>query len=577
MLAAVQAFIVAAVPSVGTPTGSALDLTAPYDPGDGGSSTTGIDPSSETTAGGTVPGAGDGSNGTDGETGDTVDAGGGPQTGGGGASDTFGRDPREPGAWPWSHPWTLAGDRSKCAAGGQLQETIGLVSAPCVPAFVGDNGGATYPGVTATSVTVVLYRFASNPAVDAILGQQNLAASEQQDREAFAAFGEFFNKRYELYGRKIDWIFYAGQCDGTNPACVREEARTIVSKHHPFYVIADASVVPELHDELSRLGVVNSGGWHFHPSFRVEHRPFTYDLYPDGLTAARHTAGYWCSKMAGGKATRAGSPTLTSLDRKIGIVTQGFPVFKKNAEELVTMVRQCGSTDVPIVTYNYDIARAQEQMAAVVTALKKAGVTTVTCLCDPVMPAFLTQAADQQQYFPEWLVSGLPAMSHDFLGRLYSPLQWANAFGPSMRPQEVAQADSDHEKAWRDVGRSGHPAYLTLNRFMWVRFAAMQIQMAGPNLTPLTIERGTLDSPQLGGFSSPEPWPGWKCCNPFVEAMRFGPGDYTGHEDAKDVVWDANARSPVDGKPGAYVCVEAGCPRFFPDQWRTGQPSQPNR
>jgi hypothetical protein len=81
--------------------------------------------------------------------------------------------------------------------------------------------------------------------------------------------------------------------------------------------------------------------------------------------------------------------------------------------------------------------------------------------------------------------------------------------------------------------------------------------MAGPQLTPLTLERGLLqDLPDL--YAGPE-----------TSYMAFGPGDYTGYEDAKEVFWNPNARSAVDGKSGAYVPLNGG-KRYRLGQWSAG-------
>lgn len=483
-----------------------------------------------------------------------------------------GVDPNAAGAWPWTMPWTLSGDRSHCAKGGKLQENITLVAPPCVPAFTGNNGGSTYSGVSGKSITVVIYRAASNAAADAILNSQGLTESAAQEQQAIDVFGKFFNKHYEFYGRTVKWVMYRGACDGTDPTCVRQDARALVQQYHPFYVIWDTSQFPEFHDEMARLGVVNSGGWSFNEKFMTQHSPYVYDLYPDGDTIDQHSAAYWCKKMVGKKATLAGDATLQSQKRKLGIVVQNYDAYKQNATDLEAMVEKCGTGNVPVLTYDYDISRAQEQMTAVVTSLRQDGVTTVACLCDPVMPVFLTNAADQQQYHPEWLLAGNPANTHDLLGRLYAADQWAHAFGPSMRPKEVPEDQADSAKAWSDVGASGSPQYAALNVFMWMRMAAMQMEWAGPNLTPHTLHRATVSAPQIGGYHNAHPWPGYTCCNPYLEEHLFGPNDYTAIQDAKSVYWSSSTPSAVDGKPGSYVCVDRDCRRYDVGDWTAGQP-----
>ena len=37
--------------------------------------------------------------------------------------------------------------------------------------------------------------------------------------------------------------------------------------------------------------------------------------------------------------------------------------------------------------------------------------------------------------------------------------------------------------------------------------------------------------------------------------LKYGPGDYTGVSDIKEVYWDPTATTPTDGSNGAYIPV----------------------
>ena len=59
---------------------------------------------------------------------------------------------------------------------------------------------------------------------------------------------------------------------------------------------------------------------------------------------------------------------------------------------------------------------------------------------------------------------------------------------------------------------------------------------------------------------------------------KYGQNDYTGVSDVREVYWDANATSPVDGSSGAYVNVNGGH-RYTLGQWTGplgGIPVAPN-
>ena len=53
---------------------------------------------------------------------------------------------------------------------------------PCMPAFSGDNGGATYQGVTKDSISVVWYRPKEDPAVTAALTAAGAREQPRRDR-----------------------------------------------------------------------------------------------------------------------------------------------------------------------------------------------------------------------------------------------------------------------------------------------------------------------------------------------------------------------------------------------------------
>src|SRR5207302_4477676 len=99
----------------------------------------------------------------------------------------------------------LTGDKGKCAPGGLLQENITFTAPPCMPAFAGANGGNTYAGVTADTINVVVI-IPSYGETDKALAATGLAETPEQAQEDANTYAAFFNKHYELYGRKLKII-----------------------------------------------------------------------------------------------------------------------------------------------------------------------------------------------------------------------------------------------------------------------------------------------------------------------------------------------------------------------------------
>jgi len=390
LLAAVQALLIAVVPSTGGPDNGTLVAGPGAAPGEDA-----VSPTEELAGGGdtgTQSAAGPAGSATSGGGGSTGSGGGTSGSGSGGAGGGSG-DKR---------PGTLTADRSKCAKDGKRQQDITITnpSPPCVPRWTGFNGGAPYQGVTETEVVVVKYRAPLPEQVNAILRLEGLASTREEEAHAAAAFAKFFDKHFEFYGRKIKWVDFESDCSVSPPdlPCFRQEARDINKQYHPFALFwFNATVQAEFFDELSRLGMLNVGGWHFSADFNVAHRPYHWDIFMDGTRTARNLADFWCKKMQGKPADKAGDPNMWTKKRKVGVISQKFEVTKSNAEEFTRLVsgEMCGSPadTVPPFFTESDINQAALISREAMESLQKQGATSVVFMTDPIGPRFYTSAA----------------------------------------------------------------------------------------------------------------------------------------------------------------------------------------
>lgn len=454
-------------------------------------------------------------------------------------------------------------DRSRCGEGGVWQQDITTISPPCVPRFHGDNGGATAPGVTRTSIRVVVLRDDYGPYVEPVLQTAGVAASPAEEAGAIADFARFFEKRYEWYGRRVEWIYHRASCEmNTAASCAVAQAKEIVARYRPFAVVVPLPNRAEFFSAMTRAGVVTVGGWHTPRSTYLRERPYRYDWVPDGTHVMAGLADYWCGKLAGKRASRAGDGQIRELPRRLGILAPADPTGRSHASELAAFVRQgCGEAAKPPVIYRYDgdFGKSQEQFQTIVETMRDDGVTTVTCLCDPVRPIFLTNAADLHGFFPEHLLSGMYASDLDVFGRLYSQAQWRNAFGPVLQPPGLPVEQRDDYKAYQDVGAE-YRCYPCQATFTWMHLAAIQLQLAGPRLTAQAVEAGLLGGPRLR-----------QSTDPAFPRIGFSRGRYTAMLDAREVAWSPTAASSTDGRAGSYVCAETACPRYRPGQWTRGE------
>jgi hypothetical protein len=459
------------------------------------------------------------------------------------------------------------GDTSHCVKGRQFGD---YSSAPiCVAKFTGNNGGATYTGVTATTIKLVYFREKDNPVVKGILQSQGLYSDPADQQRFMQAMEDFINKKYELYGRKVKIDFWTSPCQASPPddSCLRNDARSLVATEKPFAVVYDNnSNSPAFFDELSKLRVINFGGWHFQDSFSTARRPYHYDALMGGDFQAQLTGEYWCKKLSGGKARYAGSAELKAQKRKAAIFYAQTDVNTEPAQHLAKILNDCGvqTSEAP---YSPDTATASQQATSQVAKIKGDGVTSVLFFGDPIAPAFFTKSMTQQAYFPEQVLVGAGLIDYDKLARLYDAQQWAHAFGPS---DGVVFPSFDKQECsimWRSTGRSGVPYSSAQLPWSYWSIVAAGIQLSGPNLNP-----GSFEKALLSGSGDTQPFS--QSHDPGLSWVHFAPGDYTAASDAKEAYWDANATSTLDGKAGAYVAINGGR-RFAIGEWPRGESTFP--
>lgn len=544
-LAALQAVIIVGAPSKASNSAQVTSL-GPLSGSEGTGSSSGdggatIDPSTGLPLDG-------GTSGTSGTGGAGGGAAGGASTGGGGTTGGG----------------KVAGDTSHCKNGRQTDVIYN--SPPCRPKFVGNNGGATYKGVTGKEILVVNFQCQPNEQVNAILATQGLAASEEESQAMDDAAIKFINEHYELYGRKIVSKRVTGDCPLTPPDPAKSrQAAAEVAKMNPFMVIHYAAG-PETHDVWSRAGIISLGGPSMDISFYAGRRPYRYDVFPSGTESADEVAEYYCTKMAKGTATNAGvliHPSIGGRDtpRKLGVIIpdNGNGAQTPVAARVKSLVEKCSGKEVPVFTYQSDINRAQEQTRATIAGLINAKVTTVAFMGDLIAPVFTTNGATQNNYYPEWLLEGQNLIDYDVLGRLYDQSQWTHAFGPSQLVKPVPFEQSDAQKIWKASGNSGSACgACNLSTGYWTLIGSL-LQEAGPTLNPLTVERGMVGARyRRGGWAETKG-------NPSVYLIKFGPSDYNAISDFREVWWDPTATSGIDGKKGAYVDMNGGR-RYEPGQ-----------
>ncbi|HVW33334.1 MAG TPA: ABC transporter substrate-binding protein, partial [Acidimicrobiia bacterium] len=432
-------------------------------------------------------------------------------------------------------------------------------SPPCLD-FTGGNGGATGKGVTGDTITIAMRE---PETFDAGTNNQGRITDTPADlKRSAVALLEYFNRVYQTYGRKVQIVFYKPKTPLLQAAGggYQEEANAdALTVGQQIKAFADLTAgAPAYADALVRQGVIGFGTFHMSRSWYQARAPYAWANLPDCDWIAERSIDYVGKRLGNNAPAKwAGDPAMRAKPRSFGLVVPDSPWYQECADHAEALYKAAGGRFARRINYPLDFNAESQTATNVVAQLKAAGVTTVFCMCDPLLPYFATPQSNQQDYHPEWLVTGFGAVDTDLVGQFYDQGQWAHAFGMSVIGDLRSGYDSESYRAYKAV-RNDEPAQLRdIYYFALLQFFSC-VQMAGPNLNPKTFEAGCFAYPAHEGE---------------IGLWKFGPGDYTAVSDAREVYWDVDRVSPWNGRKGGYVTTLGG--KRFADAWPAGEPPFP--
>ena len=297
-------------------------------------------------------------------------------------------------------------------------------------------------------------------------------------------------------------------------------------------------------DALARNGVVNFGAPYPSSEWFVARRPYAWSLFPDGTNVVNSSAAATLGRLGAGSTTQYGGADVNGKPRKFAIIAPENAEYQESVNRYTALLAKGGISVALNVKYKLDISSMPNQASNIIAQLKDAGITSILCGCDPVMLALgLTPKSNEQNYHPEWLTSGLAFVDQDIVSQLIDSQQWAHAFGIAYNAESEPEGHSFPYAAYKSVRPNDEPAFGVEEVYYEMYLLAIGIQMAGPNLTPQSLEAGMFAYP--GGHGPRGFW-------------HFGPGDYTPTDDYREIWWDPTRISGQNNKAGAWVQLNNG-------------------
>jgi hypothetical protein len=429
-----------------------------------------------------------------------------------------------------------------------------------------DNDGATAPGVTGDTVTVVAWLPSDSDPIYGLVRQAlGIDDSIDEIRETYLGLAEVFQRYYETYGRTVEIEFVQASGTMLDPVAARADAIR-AAEYEPFAVWGGPLLASTWTEELHARGIVCMQC----PGIS-DNEPTAFGILPSQSQIQAHVVSYVARKLAGGTAEFAGEGSRGE-ERVFGLLSLAqSDSDERRVERYVEAFAEEGIDIAETGMFPLDPARAQELATGVVARMKAAGVTTVIVRADPItLPAF-TREATKQGWYPEWVIGGYQFTDTSTFARTFDQDQWAHAFGLSFLPPAAAPEVTPPYRLYEWYHGTPPPADDSLILiYPQVALFFTTLHLAGPDLTPEHYRDALFAFPPTPtARTQPSVDYGFGIWTDPTRPADEYEGDYEGIDDMVELWWDAEAEGPdetgEDGT-GLYRYVNDG-ERYLPHEY----------
>jgi hypothetical protein len=472
---------------------------------------------------------------------------------------------------------------TKRCVGNPPRQTEDPLSPPCVADFKGDNFGSTYQGVTKEEIKVLFY-------VQGFTRYTNTCQDPNQvtpDREYFDLAngpepGEhcyvrvlrnwqtYFNDRYATYGRFVHfYAYFSGQ--GESAEDRRADAADNYARLKPFAVMSVADGQTYADDYLqvmAQRGVLNFGAFSFREqAFFNKFPKLVWGYKPSLEEQAKTFVAYICTKIKGNPVDFSNNPQDMGKPRVYGFWhanDKNHPELAKLANVVKQGTQACGITYAADDVYpeaGYAKSAHYTSLPAQQAVADFAGKAVTTVIWPGGLETNFTNAADSASYRPEILALGDGVLETQTSGTFQSQNVWDKARVVSVQTAVFDETKQLCYRAYREAVPDGSDTEIRVNAcplYPQIRQLFTGIQVAGPRLTPSSIDKGFHAIPKVAST------------NPEVPACFYNVNDYTCVKDANVQHWDRTGSSSTSSSGQGCFRLPEGGKRYLADTWPPG-------
>lgn len=475
---------------------------------------------------------------------------------------------------------------TKRCVGNPPRQTEDPLSPPCVATFSGDNGGATYQGVSQEEIRVLFYFEGCGSQIGSSRGSDSIPCGKYFDLakppesepehpwiQTLRPYQRYFNERFQTYGRFVH--FFAYYDGGTSTAETRradaiDNFRTV--KPFAVYNQGNFGFTEEYTKVMLRRGALVFTGaqatrflcCEAEEVFR-EHAGLRWGTASSTDHYARLFSDLICKQVARRPVSFSGNGD-NGRARKFGMIQNDRPnhrAYGELARQVKAQVERCGVSFAHVANSGPEGACSAEAAAAEIAEFRRLQITTIIwpvgndMAGDDGCSHYFHRAAGGVDYLPELVVAGNGSSETPLAGQLNDP-EWARhmmmmtayprADQLAATPCIYSAKEADPDIPNRDLENFGCEMYAG------IRLLFTGIQVAGPKLTPASMDKGYHAIPDKPSN------------DPYSEACFFEPGDYTCVKDAQLQWWDETGQTPGTAGNGCFRMIDGGA-RHLAGSW----------
>jgi hypothetical protein len=426
-------------------------------------------------------------------------------------------------------------------------------------------------------------------------GSSTSNASYPESMDIFAdgmrALDKYFNDHYQFYKRHIHMLLWHGRKNpNSSPSATvcpsaadrQADAAEEFQAFHPFAVINLASTYPDQYTNyMAGHGVLNflsesrlsSGAAVGLQASKFSATPgLIWSYLPTMENTAHYYASFVCKKIAGYPVSFSGNVTDQGKPRTFGFVygkDDTAPAYEQFANLVRKEVNACGvnflsEEAIPHPGFNIDETGVRhgytpDYASKAMADFKQKGVTTVIWAAGS--DDYTSKAAGSLAYYPEWVLAGDRNIEANVNGGAQDPNAWSHVLAESTVEKVPDQYSRQCYTAYQEADPAAYPpgdfrAYVACQIYPDLRLMAAGFQVAGPHLTPQSIDQGYHAIPHVS-LNTPD-----------VPTCYFNPGDYTCIKDAEFEHWNQTKNDP--NQNNGCMQMALGGKRFLEGNWEAG-------